>query len=92
MHSSPPVPFNYIKSSYPFVNLCDEEWKLNKLVKSVLFMLLKTDSLPEFTSSRLMEMDYLLSSPEFFGSPFFAGPGAASSWLRVGLGDREERG
>ena len=55
-------------------------------------MLLKTDSLPEFTSSRLMAMDYLLPSPEFFGSPFFAGPEAASSWLRVGLGDREERG
>ena len=55
-------------------------------------MLLKTESLPEFTSSRLMEIDYLLSSPEFFGSPFFAGQEAASSWLRVGLDDREERG
>ena len=54
-------------------------------------MLLKIESLPEFTSSRLMAMDYL-PSPEFFGSPFFAGPEAASSWLRVGLGDREERG
>tara|TARA_Y100001934_G_scaffold236538_1_gene288082 strand:+ start:475 stop:618 length:144 start_codon:yes stop_codon:yes gene_type:complete len=47
-------------------------------------MLLKTDSLPEFTSFRLMEMDYFLSSTEFFGSPFFAGLEAASSWLRVG--------